>query len=121
MLPRTKTVLCVDDDSSFLRLIQIALELDGYTVITENNGKAALQLAAHSAEINGVITDFQMPGLSGEQLCTGIRRVKPQLPIMMLTGSSQAIPARVKSSMDMLLDKAEGMPEVSAALRRLAS
>jgi len=120
-VPRTTTVLCVDDDSSFLRLMQMSLELDGYTVITENDAQAALQLAATSTDIDAVVTDFHMPGFSGEQLCAEIRRVKPLLPILMFSGSPQTIPTQVIRTVDLLLDKAEGIPEVSAALRRLAA
>lgn len=117
----TKTVLCVDDDSSLLRLIQISLELDGYTVITENDSVAALQLAATSPEIDAVVTDFHMPGLSGDQFCTEIRRVRPNLPILMLTASPQEIPPQVSRMVDALLSKNKGMLAVAAALKRLAA
>jgi CheY-like chemotaxis protein len=118
---REKTVLCIDDDLSFLRLLRTSLELDGYRVITETDGLAALRLATTSAEIDAVVTDFHMPGCSGEKLCTGIRQAKPQLPIVIFTGSPATIPAWVRRSVDMLVDKGAGIPRVTAALQRLSA
>ena len=118
---KTKTILCVDDDPSLLRLIQTFLELDGYMVITENDSMAALRLATTSPEIDAIVTDFHMPGLSGDKFCLEIKRVRPNLPILMLTASPNEIPPQVNHLINGLLCKNKGMVAVAAALKRIAA
>jgi DNA-binding response OmpR family regulator len=121
MVGLNKTVLCVDDDPSVLTFLRTFLELDGYTVITEKDGLAALRTAANSAEIDAFVTDFNMDGLSGEKLCSEVRRVKPEVPILMFTGSPETVPAPVRRLVDVLLSKEQGIREVAAALKRVSA
>lgn len=65
-------ILIVDDDPLMLTLLSKLLDANGYKSYTVNNGQAALDLLARE-EIRLIITDLDMPGLSGEQLCKAIR------------------------------------------------
>ncbi len=65
-------ILIVDDDPLMLTLLSKLLNANGYISYAVNNGQAALDLLEQE-DIRLIITDLDMPGLSGEQLCKTIR------------------------------------------------
>ncbi len=83
---KPKTILIADDETHILNVLSIKLQNAGYTVVTAQDGEEAYRLAcAHHPEL--VITDFQMPRLSGLELCTRLR-ANPEtreIPAVMLT------------------------------------
>ena len=64
--------LIVDDDPTMLNQIKKCLEGDGYTVLTASDGVEALDIIRHRG-VSIVISDINMPGLNGMQLCKAIR------------------------------------------------
>jgi len=74
-LTTPKTVLVADDELHIRRVIELKLKLNGYLVITAANGKEALQLV-HENKPDAVITDINMPGMDGKQLCLEIDGLK---------------------------------------------
>jgi len=85
MARRQKTLLCVDDNQSSLKICKIILEDFGYKVLTSSSAREGLEVFASSA-IDAVILDYQMPAMNGELLATEMKRTKPQVPILMLSG-----------------------------------
>lgn len=63
--------MLVDDEMHVLRILKLSLEKQGYSIDTYNNGEDALQ-ALHQEHPDVLITDIQMPRMSGEQLCKNI-------------------------------------------------
>jgi signal transduction histidine kinase len=83
----TETVLFVDDEEMLLNLGQMILSSFGYKVVTANNGARALDLFAQAtSQIDLVITDLVMPGMSGRELIDQLRRVSPTVPILSTSG-----------------------------------
>ena len=66
-------ILIVDDTSIALELLEFTLTDSGYTVFTARNGHEALQIL-ESGDCTMVITDWEMPGLNGLDLCRHIRQ-----------------------------------------------
>jgi FixJ family two-component response regulator len=88
-------VFLVDDDASFLRAVARLLRAQGYVVQT--CGSAQELLGRLSAETTGcVVTDLQMPGLSGLDLQQTLARASNPLPVVFLTGQGD-IPATVRA------------------------
>jgi len=116
-----KVVLCADDDENLLRMMRLYLESYGYEVLTESSGRATLQTAATAGTLHALVLDYVMPDLSGGEVCSTLKQSKPELPIIMFSGSCQAIPGRVLNGVDMVLSKDEGMPALLAALDRLSA
>jgi NO-binding membrane sensor protein with MHYT domain/nitrogen-specific signal transduction histidine kinase/ActR/RegA family two-component response regulator len=90
-LPRGngERVLLVEDEASLLALTAEVLERLGYQPVSFSNSYAAL--AAFEAEprsFDVVITDDVMPGLTGTGLATQLRRRRPDLPIVLMSGYS---------------------------------
>lgn len=63
--------MLVDDEMHVLRILKLSLEKQGYSIDTYNNGEDALQ-ALHQSHPDVLITDIQMPRMTGEQLCKNI-------------------------------------------------
>ena len=85
MAGRQKTLLCVDDNQSSLKICKIILENSGYRVLTASSGREGLEVFASNA-IDAVILDYQMPEMNGELVAAEMKRTNPGIPILMLSG-----------------------------------
>ncbi len=79
-------VLLVDDEDKFRESLQKRLELRGYKTIALDNGQEAVKLVKGDPEIDVVLLDRKMPGISGEQALKEIRQFRPELQVIFLTG-----------------------------------
>lgn len=66
------TALVAEDDRALADILRLALTRGGYVVTVAHDGRKALQLAT-TTKFDVVVSDYQMPGLNGEQLLQGIR------------------------------------------------
>lgn len=92
--PSKRTILCVDDDDSLLRYEKALLERSGYVVLTAMSAQQALRLLT-MCKCDAVILDYEMPGMNGHDLASEIRLIRPELVVIMLSGSevpTQALP-----------------------------
>ena len=80
-------ILIADDDAHIAELIKLYLEKDGFTTVTANNGRTAVELFKSEAP-SIVILDVMMPEMDGWQVCREIRRVS-NIPIIMLTAKGE--------------------------------
>jgi len=79
-------LLCIDDDEEVLECEKSFLESFGYTVLTAASGGKGLELASmHSVDV--VIVDYFMPEMNGQEIAIEMRRLKPQAPIILLSGA----------------------------------
>ena len=82
-----KTVLVVEDDRSVRNVAVRVLSSAGYDVLTAQHGKDALIVAADEAvRIDLVVTDIVMPELGGIELARELKRLRPALPIVLMSG-----------------------------------
>jgi len=80
-----KKVLVIDDDPLERKLLTAVLgKVGGYEVITAENGRLGLERAVDS--VGAVILDLQLPDMSGMEVLQKLKRARPQLPVLMLTG-----------------------------------
>jgi len=81
-----KKILVADDEAHIRHIVSMKLSNAGYEVATAEDGEEALELAqSDSPEL--VITDFQMPYLTGLEMCRRLRQTHSaeQIPVLMLT------------------------------------
>lgn len=80
------SIVIVDDSKTFLRIFEAMLQSWGYTVFTARDGDEALDLIdLHNPDM--VLTDWDMPGMSGIELCSRIReRQQSHVYVIMITG-----------------------------------
>lgn len=85
-----KRVLVVDDDPLLVELTAGMLENIGCDVRTARNGAEALDRLARDQKIEILITDINMPGMSGYELAARAKQVRPELQIILLSGRESA-------------------------------
>jgi CheY-like chemotaxis protein len=89
-----KTLLVVDDDPLVRDLETQILRLQGYTVLEAENAAEALRLAASTAAIHLLVTDFAMPDIDGIELARRFRAAYPTTPVLLVSGSLPLIENR---------------------------
>lgn len=81
------TTLLVDDDRAIRTLVAAYLERAGYTVLTASDGEEGLSVfRLHQDDISLVVTDVRMPKLDGLHLADSILSVRPNLPVIFISG-----------------------------------
>jgi CheY-like chemotaxis protein len=79
-------ILIAEDNVAMAQVLRFNLERAGYTVCVASDGRQALE-SAQEQHFDLVITDYQMPGMTGEELCRGLRELPEyrSTPVMMCT------------------------------------
>jgi DNA-binding NtrC family response regulator len=103
--PNSKTILCIDDDGAELDYQSALLRRRGYEVITAASARQGLQMAEIRA-VAAVVLDYDMPEMNGHQVAIEIKRLRPQVPIVMVSGND-AIPEYVLRVVDAFIPKQE--------------
>ena len=78
-------ILIIDDEKNIREGLQMALEDEGYEVLTAEDGTAGLQKAL-SEVVDLVITDLRMPGVGGQEILRRVTSETPGVPVIVLTG-----------------------------------
>jgi PAS domain S-box-containing protein len=87
-------ILVVDDEVPLGQLVGEILEVNGYCATVHANPRAALAaFQANPASFAAVITDQTMPGMTGLELVRAMRAIKPDLPVIMVSGYSDKVDA----------------------------
>jgi CheY-like chemotaxis protein len=82
-------VLVVDDDEAVLQFLANLLKRIGFEVIQSVDGAAAVELfRGRAADVRLAIIDLTMPGKNGIEVATELRQIRPDLPILLLSGYS---------------------------------
>jgi PAS domain S-box-containing protein len=83
----TETVLVVEDEPAVRSLIRAVLRSSGYTVLEAADGEAGLAMAAGTdARIDVLLTDLVMPRLGGQQMAELLRRARPDMRVVFMSG-----------------------------------
>jgi CheY-like chemotaxis protein len=90
--PGQRTILCIDDDDGMLCYQKALFERRGYKVLTAASARQGLRIAA-VCEVTAVVVDYHMPEMNGLEFATEVKRLKPQMPIVMVS-SDDAISER---------------------------
>ncbi|MCP4334107.1 MAG: response regulator [Gammaproteobacteria bacterium] len=85
-----KRILIVDDQATVIRVVKLGLEEAGYEVDTASNGSECL-VKLCSAHPDFLVTDIDMPRMSGKELCQAIEEQFPDraFPIVVLTSRTE--------------------------------
>ncbi len=92
-LPRgSETVLVVEDEPGVRRLVVDFLELHGYQVIDAENGMEALKKVGNNAgRIDLILADVVMPGMSGPEMVERIKRRRPKVKVIFMSGYAEDV------------------------------
>lgn len=115
-------VLVIDDEMALTRMMRGMLEYLGYSVTTENSPMDAVKLFSRMKdELDLVITDQTMPLLTGDALARQLLELKPDLPIILITGYSEKITEEQAKAIGIraLLLKPIAVRDLAVAIRQV--
>ncbi len=116
-------ILVVEDDTSILKGLKMNLEVEGYDVLTAEDGERGLALAWEGRP-DLILLDVMLPKMNGFEVCKEIRRRKIDVPILILSAKGSEIDKIMGLDLgaDDYISKPFGLREVlarvNAALRR---
>ena len=88
----TEHILVVDDEKAIIEMEQDVLERLGYKVTSRSSSLEALEaFRAAPDKFDLVITDMQMPNMSGDRLSSELTKIRPDIPILLCTGFSETM------------------------------
>jgi two-component system cell cycle sensor histidine kinase/response regulator CckA len=120
-LPRGhETILLVEDDPAVRMTTRKVLQRLGYRVLDADSGAAALQLwTQHHQEIQLLLTDVVMPGMSGYELSGALRAINPKLRVLYSSGYDPQVSAEGEAidAQTPRLEKPFAMAELATAIR----
>lgn len=118
---RALRILLIDDDELSRELLTLLLEVDGYGVVSAASGDEGLaRLGGLVPQPDAVLTDLQMPGISGTSLAQALRAALPSgVPVIAMSGSDSrppGTPAGAPAGFDGFLLKPFAVADLRAAL-----
>jgi sigma-B regulation protein RsbU (phosphoserine phosphatase) len=116
-----KSILLVDDSKTVLLYMTSALQKQGYEVIAVEDGESALEVLTHRTDIQFVLSDLMMPGISGIELCRELKSSAFSRYIFFVLLSSrndqESIIKGMDAGADDFVDKKTSVSELQARIR----
>jgi chemosensory pili system protein ChpA (sensor histidine kinase/response regulator) len=113
-------ILVVEDSEPFRQVLAELLELDGHTVWVCDSGASALKCLMET-QVDLVITDLQMPKMDGFELMRKLRRSRPELGVIAISGlSDQLLQIATSLGAKAVLGKPFSAEELFLAVRTVA-
>ncbi|TMQ23872.1 MAG: response regulator [Deltaproteobacteria bacterium] len=111
------TVLVVDDDEDVRRMVERVLRRADYTVLTATSGPEALTRArGHAGDIDLLLTDIVMPGMTGQELVRELAAERPGLQVVFMSGFHQGAPIDSRQFVAKPFDRATLLAKVADVL-----
>ena len=86
-MKKEATIMVVDDEENMRESLKDIFEEEGYKIILSDSGKDAIK-KIEKYEINVVVSDVRMPEMDGFELLHEIKKIKPEIPFIMITAYS---------------------------------
>jgi two-component system cell cycle sensor histidine kinase/response regulator CckA len=118
------TVLLVEDEEAVRSFAARALRMRGYNVLEASGGEDALEIVrTASAPIHLLITDVVMPNMDGPTLVRAVRRIRPQMPVIFMSGYAEESFRRNDEKAEDLhfLPKPFGLKQLAAKVKEVLS
>lgn len=120
-----RTVLLVEDEDTLRNMIRAFLEALGWRVLEASRGVEAIQLArAHAGEIDLLLTDIEMSGMSGWQLAERVLELETRIRVLYMSGGislSEWTDSKQKQALSHFIQKPFQLEELRALLRVILS
>jgi len=116
---QTPRLLLVEDDQSLREMLTEYLTEEGFEVVAASDGRAALEAFASQGPFDVVLTDHQLPHVSGLDLLAELRRQGQTVPVVVMSGNLQ-LTRRQQAALGVgrVMRKPVHLPELLKRLRR---
>jgi CheY-like chemotaxis protein len=111
-----RTILCIDDDNAILQYERALLERCGYNVVATASAQQGLTLAM-MLPADAVILDYHMPGINGHNVAAAIKKCRPEILIVMFSGSE--IPEETFTLVDAVVFKTDAIGQLVPTVTQL--
>jgi CheY-like chemotaxis protein len=111
-----RTILCIDSDTAILCYEKALLERSGYTVLTAASAQQAIRLVT-MCKCDAVLLDYEMLGMNGSEVAVEIKRVRPDLAVILLCGSD--VPTQALALVDAFVPKLEASRQLLPMIAEL--
>ena len=113
-----KLILCIDDNAAILSYEKALLERSGYSVITAASAQQGLELVT-IYEFDAVLLDYSMPDMNGCDVAFEIKRVRPELAVILLSGCEA--PTYAQALVDAFILKPDASRELLPTIAAICS
>jgi DNA-binding NtrC family response regulator len=115
------TILLAEDEPGLRKVVRTVLEHVGFRVLEASDGRDAERVfAEHSASIDLVLTDVNMPKMGGVELWRRLRAIRPGVKVLYMTGyPDRALLGEVKSGDAELLQKPFTIEALTSKIRNV--
>ncbi|HWO21145.1 MAG TPA: sigma-54 dependent transcriptional regulator [Kofleriaceae bacterium] len=115
------TVFVIDDEREMVDLIALGLKKRGFTVVPFGSGADALA-AIPGRDVDVIVTDLNMKGMTGLELCQRVVADRPDIPVLMLTafGSFETAVGAIRAGAYDFVTKPVEIEALAIAIRRAA-
>ncbi len=120
---RGEHILAVDDEAPLLAVVSSQLTRLGYRVSAVADPREAARLFADApAEYDLLVTDLTMPGMTGQELALAVRRARPDLGVLLMSGSANVVAGSPEAAeADAVLSKPFNSSELARAVQAVLS
>ena len=116
------TILLVEDEEAVRSFAARALRMRGYNVLEADGGEKALEIVQGGAEIHLIITDVVMPNMDGPTMVKHVKKLKPDLPVIFMSGYAEEAFRRDEGAGDIhFLPKPFGLKQLAAKVKDVLS
>jgi len=117
---RQREILCIDDDEQSLKVRGILLESMGYKVFTEADAEQGLR-AFREHDVDAVVMDYQMPGMSGGDAAVEMKRLRPEVPVLILSALPWLPEGAPVEAIDGFIQKCEPLRVLAGRIEQVMS
>ena len=117
-------ILFVDDEFDIVKMSSSMLQYLGYTVLSATSGEKAVEmLKGEASDVDLVICDYSMPGMSGTDLAAEVRRLRQDLPVILCSGFSESVilDENTKRVIRKFMSKPLDMKKLAISIREILS
>jgi PAS domain S-box-containing protein len=82
---KDKTILIAEDEDSNFKYLEMVLRNKGLTILKAENGYEAIEISKGTSKIDLILMDIKMPGINGLEATNQIKKIKPEIPIIIQT------------------------------------
>ncbi len=114
------TILVVDDEVTLVAVAEAMLQEMGFGALSASDGREAIELfREHAQDISAVLLDLAMPRIDGAEVCRELRRIRPQVPVILCSGigADEAAVRIQETGLDGFLQKPFTLEELAAVIR----
>ena len=120
MSNQRREILCIDDDAQGLKVRGILLESMGYKVLTEPDAEQGLRVFREH-EVDAVVMDYQMPGMSGGDAAVEMKRLRPEVPVLILSALPWLPDGAPSEAIDGFIQKGEPLGVLAGRIEQAIS